>query len=231
MWWWQSVASAGAFRFGAAVPPDHLTAWAAAGPARPASSPAATAPDTVFSSSRRFRRAGSMRLSDLREHEDGARDLAGLHGAKRLVDVLELPAPGDHLVQLEPALPVQLDVVRHVDLEAVGTHAATLDLLLAQEHRPVQLDLLPDRDHADHGGGAAGPDAVEALLGRDLEADALEGVVHPAAGQVPDGLHRIPGLGVDPVGRAQLLGGGELGVDGVHRDDHARPRDARALHR
>ena len=76
-----------------------------------------------------------------------------------------------------------------------------------------------------------GPDAVEALLGRELEADALEGVVHAAVGHRADLLDRIVGLGVDPVRGAELLGRGELGLDGVHRDDHARARDARALDR
>src|SRR6185503_6984673 len=116
--------------------------------------------------------------SALLEHEHGAGHLAGLHGAEGLVDVLQLAAPGDHLVELQPALAVELDVARHVDLEAVAPHAAALDLLLAEEHRPVELDLLPDRDHADDGRGAAGAEAVEALLGGDLEADGLERIVH-----------------------------------------------------
>src|SRR6266446_2407090 len=215
MWWWQSVALAGALSFGASVPDDHLTACAAAGRARPAIRPTAAAAVAVFSSSRRSRRVGSMGLV---QHQDGARDLARLHGPERLVDVLELAPAGDHLVEHEPALPVQLDVVRHVDLEAVAAHAAALDLLLAEEHRPVELDLLPHRDHADHGGGAAGPDAVEALLGRELEPDALEGIVHPATGERADLLHRIVRLRVHPVGRAQLLGLGELGLHRVDRD-------------
>src|SRR6266436_7818720 len=209
MWWWQSVALAGALSFGASVPDDHLTACAAADQARPAIRPAAAAAVAVFSSSRRSRRVGSMRLP---EHQDGARDLARLHGPERLVDVLELAPARDHLVEHEPALPVQLDVVRHVDLEAVAAHAATLDLLLAEEHGSVELDLLPHRDHADHGRGAARADAVEALLGRDLEADALERVVDAASGEGADLLHRIVRLGVHPVGGAQLLGLGELGL-------------------
>src|SRR5262249_56016042 len=34
------------------------------------------------------------------EHDDGARDFSGLHGAEELVDVLELAAAGGHLVRL-----------------------------------------------------------------------------------------------------------------------------------
>src|SRR5437763_14753553 len=76
------------------------------------------------------------------EHQDRARDLACLHRAEGLVHVLELAAAADHLVQLQPALAVELDVARHVDLEAVAAPAAALDLLPPQEHRPVELDLL-----------------------------------------------------------------------------------------
>src|SRR3984957_4829727 len=38
------------------------------------------------------------------EHQHGARDLAGLHGAKGFVDVAQVAATADHLVQLQPAL-------------------------------------------------------------------------------------------------------------------------------
>src|SRR5215467_13101116 len=163
------------------------------------------------------------------EHHDGAGDLAGLHGPEELVDVLELAAAGDHLVELEASLPIQLDVTRHVHLEAVGSHAAALDPLLAEEHGAVELDLLPHGDHADDRRGATRADAIEALLGGDLEPDGLERVVDTAVGEIANGLHGVVALGVDAMSGAELLGRGELGIDGVHRDDHARPRDARAL--
>src|SRR6186713_2592950 len=105
------------------------------------------------------------------EHQHRAGDLTRLHGPEGLVDLLELAAAGDHLVELQTPLPVQLDVAGHVDLEAIRAHAAALDLLLAEEHGAVELDLLAHRDHADDGGGAARLDAVEALLGGDLVAD------------------------------------------------------------
>src|SRR6266576_3817039 len=79
------------------------------------------------------------------EHQDGARHLAGLHRAKRLVHVLELSAPRDHLVQAQEAALVEVDVLRHVDLEAVRAHAAALDALLAKEHAALELELLTDR--------------------------------------------------------------------------------------
>src|SRR5947209_6289191 len=42
----------------------------------------------------------------LLEHQDGARDLAGLHRAERLVDVLQLAAPADHAVEVQAPLAV-----------------------------------------------------------------------------------------------------------------------------
>jgi hypothetical protein len=163
------------------------------------------------------------------EHQDGARDLAGLHGPEGVVDVGQLAAPGDHLVELEPALPVELDVARHVDLEPVASHAAALDLLLPQEHGAVELDLLPDGDHPDDGRRAARPERVEALLGRQLQPDRLERVVDAATGHRADGLHRIVRLRVHRVGGAELARRGELRVHRVDGDDHARAADARAL--
>src|SRR6187397_2259490 len=121
-----------------------------------------------------------------REHEDRAGNLARLHGAKRLVHVLEPGAHADHLVQLETALVVEVDVLRHVDLEVVAAHGRALDLLLAQEYAPVQLDLLTHRDHADDRRRATRAQAVERLLSRLLETDRFEAKVDAVAGDVDD---------------------------------------------
>src|SRR5438132_13448044 len=51
MWWWQSVALAGALSLGASVPADHLTDWADAGRAWAATRAAA---GTTFRTSRRL---------------------------------------------------------------------------------------------------------------------------------------------------------------------------------
>src|SRR5690348_9960518 len=167
--------------------------------------------------------------SQLVEHQHRARDLARLHRAEGVVDLLELAPATHHLVELQPALPIELDVARHVDLEAVAAHAAPLDPLLAQEHRAVELDLLADRDHADDRRGAARPDAVEALLGRDLQPDRLERVVDAAVRHRADLLHRVVALRVDRVRGAELLGLRKLRLYRVDGDDHARAGNARAL--
>src|SRR5215207_6697485 len=77
-------------------------------------------------------RPQSPERTALVEQQDRASDLAGLHRAKRLVDILQAAAPRDHLVELEAALAVVVDVSRHVHLEAVRAHAAALHFFLAQ---------------------------------------------------------------------------------------------------
>src|SRR5262245_43161602 len=186
---------------------------------------------TAARAGHRARDARAVAAVELVEHQHGASELARLHRAERLVHVLELAATADHLVELQPSLAVELDVARHVHLEAVAAHAAALDLLLAQEHGPVELDLLADRDHPDDGRRAAGTDAVEALLGRDLQTDGLEGIIHASVGHRADHLRGVVGLGVDRVRGAQLARLLELRLDRVDGDDHPRPRDARALDR
>src|SRR2546428_12126890 len=54
------------------------------------------------------------------EHQHSARDFAGLHRAKGVVDVLEAAAARDHLVEQEPSLTVELQVQRNVEAEAVA---------------------------------------------------------------------------------------------------------------
>src|SRR6266446_3822569 len=71
MWWWQSVALAGAFNLGAAAPADHLTAWAAAERAWAATSAAA---ETTFSTSRRLQNRVFIASSSRRPPRDLCRE-------------------------------------------------------------------------------------------------------------------------------------------------------------
>src|ERR1019366_2797698 len=105
-------------------------------------------------------------VDKLIEHQHRARDLARLHRAEGLVDVLELAALADHIVEVEPPLLIELDEPWHVDTEAVGAHEATLDALLEQQREAVDVHLLPERHHPDDGGSAAGCERLVGLLGR-----------------------------------------------------------------
>src|SRR5258705_9544370 len=74
------------------------------------------------------------------EEQDGARDLAGLHGAEGLVDVAERAATADHLVEHELALTVELQVEGNVHPESVGAHPGRLHLALRTDGHPRELD-------------------------------------------------------------------------------------------
>src|SRR6478672_8350750 len=54
------------------------------------------------------------------EHQHGARDLAGLHRAKCLVDIAQTAAPADHRIEIQPSLAVEFQVVRDVGAKLVG---------------------------------------------------------------------------------------------------------------
>src|SRR5262249_6630616 len=60
------------------------------------------------------------------EAQHRPRALAGLHRPERLVDVLEAAAPRPHLVEQHPALPVELQIARDVDAEAIRSHPRRL---------------------------------------------------------------------------------------------------------
>src|SRR5436305_14901664 len=83
---------------------------------------------------------------------------------------------------MQLAAHVELDEPRHVDAELVGAHRRALDFSVAQEIEAMQLDLLAERDHADDGRGAAGPQHCERLLRGLLAAQHFERVMYAAIG-------------------------------------------------
>src|ERR1700736_4129656 len=89
------------------------------------------------------------------EHYNRARDFAALHRAERLVDVFEFRALADHLVEVESALQVKIDVSRHIDAEAIATHHRAFQGPLSEQPRAVDFHLLPNRDHANDNRGAS----------------------------------------------------------------------------
>src|SRR5216683_2005085 len=89
------------------------------------------------------------------EGQDGAGDLARLHRAERLVDVVEAAAAGDHLVEQQPALAIEVEVPGNVDAEAVAAHAGGLYPALGTDGHPGELDLRVGRQDPDDRRGAA----------------------------------------------------------------------------
>ena len=141
-----------------------------------------------------------------------AAGFGGLHLVFVVADVVVLPA----VIELHLEAAAALILVHSA--EAVRPHAAALDLLLLEEGGTVEFDLLPLRDHPDDRGESAPADRLKALLGRDLEADRLEGVIGAAAGELSDRLDRIGGGGVHGVRRAEVTCGAQLRLDGIEQD-------------
>src|SRR4029450_6692495 len=165
------------------------------------------------------------------EGEDGPRDLAGLHRAKRLVDVVQPAAPRDHLVEQQAALAVELEVAGDARAEAVRAHPRRLPPALRADRHPRELDLRVWRQDADDRRGAADGQTLDGLADQRRVPDRLEGVVHAgAAREGAHGLDRIVGLAVQDGRRADPFGHLELRVEDVDPDDLAGAADARTLH-
>src|SRR3989449_354437 len=165
------------------------------------------------------------------EHQHSARDFAGLHRAKGVVDVLEAAAARDHLVEQEPSLAVELQVQRDVEAEAVAAHPGRLHPALRPDGHPRKLHRRVRRQDADDGGGAADGEALDGLPHQRGVADGFERVVDAGAlRERADGLDRIVVGAVDDVGGADASGHLQLSVEHVDADDLPRAADARALH-
>ena len=70
------------------------------------------------------------------EDEHRAGDFAGFHGAEGFVDVPETDALGDHVVEFEPALAVEVEIERDVVAEGVAARARGLHLAFRADRHP-----------------------------------------------------------------------------------------------
>src|SRR5207245_10176912 len=116
----------------------------------------------------------------LGEADGAARRLPGPQQLAPLVDLLERVRPADQLVELQPAVEVELDELWEIDGRADRAVERALERLLLERHR-VGRDRRPrgHRRHADDDGGATGADRVEDLERGGLAPDRVEGVVGP----------------------------------------------------
>src|ERR1700730_6650445 len=73
------------------------------------------------------------------EHQNGARDFAALHRRKCLVDIFEFRALTDHLVKVESALQVKIDVARHIDAETIAPHHRSFQGPLGEQPRAIDF--------------------------------------------------------------------------------------------
>src|SRR5437016_11107599 len=165
------------------------------------------------------------------EDDDAAGDLAAPERLEPFVDLVELVGPADQLVDLEPAVEVEIDQPREIDVRPHRAVHGALDALFLERHQ-VRRDRRAHAHggHADDDGGAARADRVEDLERRRLAADRVEGVVGAAASrQLAHAVHDLLLGGVDRVRGAELAGERELVREQIARDDLARAGQAGAL--
>src|SRR5262249_2737828 len=165
-------------------------------------------------------------------HDHRPRDLTLLHRLERIVDVVQLDATRDQLVDLELAAHVEIDELRHV-APHVGRAVERSDqrLLLQRQHDARHGDVEAEPRHPDHHRLAAAFHREESLRDDRGRADHLEGVVYAeAASQLLDGRgHLRSTRGVDQVGGTELLRQLELRLREVDADDARRPAQRGAL--
>src|SRR5262249_48361415 len=79
--------------------------------------------------------------SGRREIDELTHGCAGLQSCETLVDLGELDATGNQVIELESSLSIEGEQPRHVHAEPVAAHGGALDLPVAQEVEAMELDL------------------------------------------------------------------------------------------
>src|SRR5918993_4377265 len=167
-------------------------------------------------------------------NHDGADRLALVHQVEGGVDLVERHDVGDQRIDLDLALHIPVDDLRHVRAAPGAAEGGAAPDAAGDELERPRSDLLAGGGDADD--DALAPAAVTAFerLAHGVDvADALEGEVGAAAGEVDDRLHDLVPAGlvrVDVVGHAEAarhlgLGRVEVDADDLVGPDHPRPLD------
>src|SRR6516164_3999742 len=168
--------------------------------------------------------------SSLIERQYGSCDLPSFHCTEGFVDIAEAAALGDHRVEVEPALAVEIEIGRDVVAEAVRAHARGLHLAFRADCHPRKLDHCVRRQHADDRRCTPDRERLDCLAAQLRIADSLEGVVHAqTAGQFTHRLYRVGFAGIDKMRGADAHRDLALLPKLVDCDDPARTADPRAL--
>src|SRR5215469_10616038 len=168
--------------------------------------------------------------TNLIEREYRPRDLAGFHCAEGFVDIAEAAALGDHRVEVEPALAVEIEIGRDVVAEAVRAHARGLHLAFRSDCHPRELDHCVRRQHADDRRRTPDRERLDRLAAQLRIADSLEGVVHTqTAGQFTYRLDRVGFAGIDKMRGSDTHRDLALLPELVDCNNLARTADPRAL--
>src|SRR3954465_13747667 len=163
--------------------------------------------------------------------DDTADRLAIVHEIEALVYAIERQHVGDQVVDVDLALHVPVDDLRHIGAPPRAAERRALPRPPGDELERPRADLLPRARHADdHRHAPAAMAALERLAHHLHVADALEAVVRPAARDVHQFFNHIDSLGIDEMRHPELLGQGFSFRIQIDSDNHVRARHARALH-
>src|SRR5579871_663770 len=166
------------------------------------------------------------------ESDDRPDRLPAVHEVECPVDILQRHDVGDQVVDVDPAVHVPVDDLRHVGAAARTAERRPFPHPPGDELERACLDFLARARHADDDRHT--PTAVAAFQGLAHEihvADAFEAVVRAASRQIDQMRHQLPFdlLRIDEVRQTepprQRLPGGVH----VHADDHVRPDHPGAL--
>src|SRR5262245_55157592 len=156
-----------------------------------------------------------------------------VHQIERVVDLAERHRVRDQVVDVDLAVHVPVDDLRHIGTAARAAECSALPHPPGHQLERPRLDLLPRaRDADDHRDAPAAMAAFERLTHQIDVTDALEAVVSTAVRQRNQVLHQIPAdlLRIDEVGEAELLGERAALRIEIHADDAVRAGQPRALH-
>src|SRR4026207_2095591 len=90
----------------------------------------------------------AMVLSDSSKHYDAANGFARVHQVERLVDVVERHRVGDQVVDVDLALHVPVDDLRHVSAAACAAECRALPHSTGHQLERTRLDALTRPPHA-----------------------------------------------------------------------------------
>src|ERR1700761_5014348 len=166
------------------------------------------------------------------EHDDGTDRLAFVHQVETLVDVLELEHMRDHRVDLDLAVHVPVDDLRHVGAAARAAEGRALPDPAGDQLEWPRRDFLAGFGDADHHGNAPAAMTGFQRLPHDRGvAGAVEGVVGAAIGQADQMLDDVATyfLRIDEMGHAEAAAPLFLGVVDIDADDLVGADHPRAL--
>src|SRR4051812_10143889 len=167
--------------------------------------------------------ARSANTASEREYAAG-RELAGLEVVHGGLHVLERIARRHQLVELEPALSVEVDIAAHISLRLRRPIAAAEHGLVEIHGCDVERDLSRRLGYAEHYARAAPVEQLDRRADQGDVADALEGVVDTGLRQLA---HCFGAL--DEIGGAELQRNVPFPRVGVDSDDAARAGESCAL--